>query len=320
MVKFKHWMLSILTISVLITSCGKTIDESQVLAEYLESADSPIDVAAIAKYITATDLQSLILTGNPYIIDIRSAADYNTIGHIDGAVNVAAADVITHLDAMDVSTYDKIVLACYTGQTAGFVTSLVRLAGYDAYSLKWGMASWNASCAGPLNSNSKNTYETQLETTENPMAEPGALPVLSTGMETAEEILDAQLAAVMASGFDEAGVTAEEVFANPANYYIVNYWPKAEYDLGHVPGAVQYTPNESLLTSSFLNTLPADKTVVIYCYTGQTSAFMTAYLKVLGYDAKSLKFGMNGMAHDWAATNGLANWSTSQIAGNDLVN
>ena len=41
-----------------------------------------------------------------------------------------------------------------------------------------------------------------------------------------------------------------------------------------------------------------DKPVVVYCYTGQTSAHMAAYLRVLGYDAKSLLFGMNGMSYD----------------------
>jgi len=318
MAKFKFWMLSILTISLLITSCGKTIDESQELVDFLESADSPINAESIAKYITATELNSEVLTGNPYVIDVRSADDYNA-GHIQGAVNVPAAEVITHLDAMDVSGYDKIAIACYTGQTAGFVTSLVRLAGYDAYSLKWGMSSWNAACASSLNSNSKNTYATQFVSTETVKGAEGELPVLTTGFETAQEILDAQIATVMASGFGEAGITAELVFANPDDYYIVNYWPKNHYDLGHVPGAIQYTPNEDLLSTTFLKTLPTDKTVVVYCYTGQTSAFMAAYLKVLGYDAKSLKFGVNGMATDWAAEKGLTYWSASQIAGNDLV-
>jgi rhodanese-related sulfurtransferase len=36
---------------------------------------------------------------------------------------------------------------------------------------------------------------------------------------------------------------------------------------------------------------------IIYCYTGQTSAHVAAYLRVLGYDAKSLVFGVNAMAH-----------------------
>ena len=37
---------------------------------------------------------------------------------------------------------------------------------------------------------------------------------------------------------------------------------------------------------------------VIYCWTGQTSALVMAYLRVLGYDAVSLKFGANSMIYD----------------------
>jgi hypothetical protein len=37
---------------------------------------------------------------------------------------------------------------------------------------------------------------------------------------------------------------------------------------------------------------------VVYCYTGQTSAFTAAYLRILGYNAKSLLFGTNGMIYN----------------------
>ena len=36
--------------------------------------------------------------------------------------------------------------------------------------------------------------------------------------------------------------------------------------------------------------------MVTYCYTGQTSAQVTACLRLLGYDAASLMFGVNGFA------------------------
>ncbi|MDA3821725.1 MAG: rhodanese-like domain-containing protein [Bacteroidales bacterium] len=318
MAKFKFWMLSIFTISVLLVSCGKTVDESMVLAEYLESAESPIDVAAMPKYITAAELHTLDAIDGAYIIDIRSGDDYGTIGHIEGAVNVAAADVISHLADADF-TGKQVVIACYTGQTAAFVTSLVNMSGYSAKSLLFGMSSWNEACAGSLNSNSTNTYESELVTEETAKGDATDMPVLETGLETGAEILDAQIATVNTAGFIEAAITSATVFGATDNYYIVNYWSPEHYALGHIPGAMQYTPNTSLLTTADLKTLPTDKTIVVYCYTGQTSAFVAAYLKVLGYDAKSLKFGMNGMATDWAGQNGLTSWGPSKISGYDLV-
>lgn len=318
MKQIKFWTLTVFTISLLLVSCGETVDESQVLVDYMESADSPINVESINKLIGASDLNTSVLTGNPYIIDIRGE-EYSTIGHIEGAVHVAAKDVISHLDDTDVSAYDEVVIVCYSGQTAAYVVTLANMAGHTTTSLKFGMSSWNAATAGPWNSNAKNTYATQLETTSNPMAEEGAMPVLETGFEVAEDILAARIAEVNDEGFAAAKITADQVWANPENYYIVNYWPEANYNKGHIPGAIQYTPNESILSDTYLKTLPTDKTIVVYCYTGQGSAFLSAYLRVLGYDAKSLLFGINGMATDWAADNGITSWSEDKIADNPIV-
>ncbi|MEX0981597.1 MAG: rhodanese-like domain-containing protein [Bacteroidales bacterium] len=319
MKQIKFWTLTIFAISLLLVSCGETVDESQVLVEYLESADSPIDVTKLNKLIKATELQTEILTGNPYIIDIRGD-EYNTLGHIDGAVQVAATDVLSHLDALEnASSYSKIVVVCYTGQTSAYFVSLANMAGHNVWSLLWGMSAWNDATAGPWNNNIKNTYATQLEITTNPKGEEGALPVIETGYETAEDILAARIAEVNAAGFSPATITADVVWANPENYYIVNYWPLNQYEMGHITGAIQYTPGVDILTTSYLKTLPTDKPIVVYCYTGTGSAFLSAYLRVLNYDSRSLMFGINGMARDWAADNQLTNWNEGHIAGNDLV-
>jgi rhodanese-related sulfurtransferase len=45
--------------------------------------------------------------------------------------------------------------------------------------------------------------------------------------------------------------------------------------------------------------------VITYCYTGQTSAAISAYLRVIGYNAKSLMFGMNKL------NNASSAWGTS---------
>jgi hypothetical protein len=38
--------------------------------------------------------------------------------------------------------------------------------------------------------------------------------------------------------------------------------------------------------------------VVIYCGTGHNSGFVTAYLRLFGYDAYTLKYGNNGFMYD----------------------
>ncbi|HBL36498.1 MAG TPA: hypothetical protein DDZ55_06780, partial [Firmicutes bacterium] len=39
--------------------------------------------------------------------------------------------------------------------------------------------------------------------------------------------------------------------------------------------------------------LPRDKTIIVYCYTGQTGGQTTATLNLAGFKARSLNGGMN---------------------------
>ncbi len=331
MTKSKVLLLSILLAVFFITGCKKDdnndppqINESEVLAGYLESTASPLmkdyvntDMPSI---ISATEVKTLNETNQVYIIDIRSEADF-TAGHIHNAHNVALADILTHIKGVDLSGYDKVAVVCYTGQTAGFAACLLRLMGYDkVYSMKWGMCSWNADFAGKWNTAiaNGNAYAAQFTDIPADKGPVGNMPVLSTGKTTGQEILEARVAALLTEGYSPATVSNSAVFGNLAGYYIVNYWPANHYAVpGHIPGAMQYTPKESIKLAADLKTLPTDKTIVVYCYTGQTSSFLAAYLRLLGYDAKSLLYGANGMIYDLLAANSLTVFGDTQIMGYD---
>ena len=320
----KMWLLAILFLAFAAVSCDNTeddpINEAQVLAEYLESPDGGGDYAntAMGAYVTAEGVKSLMPVANGvYIVDIREEAHYAG-GHIEGAVNIPAADVLAHLDGMDVSDYDKVAIVCYSGQTAAWLNNILRISGYDnAYSMKWGMTSWHADF-DKWSGKTSNMYATQFKTEAYPKGAEGSLPALNTGETEGEAILDARIDVVLAEGFGAAAITAADVYANLDNYYIVNYWSDAHYsDPGHIEGAMQFTPKESMALDLDLKSLPTDKTIVVYCYTGQTSANLASYLRVLGYDAKSLKFGANSMIYDEMPA---AKWNAeTQIMGYDYI-
>ncbi len=330
MLKLKHLMITLLVSAMVITSCTKddpiVIDEAKILIEYLESSSSPLmkDYVAtdLPSVMAATELQTLNAASQVYIIDIRSATDFAN-GHIRNAVRVDVANILTHIESVNLANYTKVAVVCYTGQTAGWAVSLLRLLGYDkVWSLKWGMASWNSVFATSWNNTiaAGNSQAANFVTTAAAKAVAGDLPVLSTGKTTGQEILEARVAAVLAEGFDAAKVTNATVFGALANYYIVNYWTTAHYDLGHIPGAIQYTPKESLKLAADLKTLPTNKPIAVYCFTGQTSAFLCAYLRVIGYDAKSILFGTNGMIYDFMGTNSIPNrFNANEIKGYDYV-
>lgn len=323
------FLLSFIFLAVFFTSCEKdntpAINESEVLATYLESTDSPLHKDFVSTdmptIMPASEVKTLNETGQVYIIDIRAAADFTT-GHIKNAHNVAFADLLSHVKGItNMANYTKIAIVCYTGQTAGYGASLLRLMGYDkVFSMKWGMCSWNADFAGKWNTQiaNGNAFAAQFTSTPTAKGVAGSMPVLTTGKTTGKEILEARVATLLTDGFTPATVSNQVVFGNLAGYYIVNYWPANQYeDPGHIPGAMQYTPKESMKLSVDLKTLPANKPIAVYCYTGQTSAFLAAYLRLLGYDAKSILFGTNAMIYDKMVAKTMTTFGPSQIMGYD---
>lgn len=314
----RTWIILILAAMFFVVSCKKdeeAINETLELVKYLESSVDPISFMPSIR--TAEQVYTSNLTDDVYIIDVRAAADYDT-AHIENAVNVSLANILNHLETTDLSAYDEIVLVCYSGQSAAWGASLLRLAGFNnVFSMKFGMSSWHPNFSGPWNGNVSNQYFGDYETTAHAKPAQGSLPELNTGFEDPEDILDARIDVIFAEGFGEAGIGNSTVMGATGNYFIVNYWPENQYlDPGHIPGAYQYTPKADMVLAEDLKTLPTDQTVVVYCYTGQTSAYMAAYLRLLGYDAKSLKFGANGMIYDnmpqskWSApAEGYAYWT-----------
>ena len=60
------------------------------------------------------------------ILDIRSLEAFNT-SHIQGAKHIAFADILAEADAAS----KQVLVVCYTGQTACYGTSLLRLSGHS---------------------------------------------------------------------------------------------------------------------------------------------------------------------------------------------
>lgn len=286
------------------------VNEAALLVAYTEGLGYDIHGGFV---IAAADVRTNIVSGaSQYVIDMRSATDFAK-GRIPGAVNVPMADLLDHLSKMSpaASTYGTIVLACYSGQTAAFAVGALRAAGYkNVKSLKWGMSSWHTDFATPWMTGRSNARVTDLVTGGSPaMNAVGELPKLTTGLTDGAAIAQARAKTVLTAGFTPAGITHATVYANLSGHYIVNFWPASLYqNFGHINGAVLYDPATTpFLSTTQLKTLPTDKPVVLYCYTGQTSAYLTGYLRTLGYDARSLTYGMNGMAFDKMVADKVAN-------------
>jgi len=309
--KTKNIILSVFIITALFfTSCERyynpglnikivqedTINNNEIktLLKYINNSGDYINTKGVPNMVSADDVFENL--SSYYVIDIRSKDEY-VAGHINGAVNVKTTEIIDFLDEyVSPSVYDKLIIACHSGQTASYVTSILRLLGYNnVYAMKYGMGAWNRKLDKWSNGVS-NKYANKLETKDNPKGKVMPYPQIKTGEGCGAEILEARARTVLNTPFGKLKVNADRAFSD-SSFYIVNYWPKDKYEKGHIPGAVQYTPKHDLNDTTFLNTLPTDKKILVYCFTGQNAAFIVAYLRLLGYNAFTLGFGANSFMH-----------------------
>lgn len=295
-------LLSLSTLTVIYAQEESTAisapDEFETLVKYLEPTASFIK--GELPIILADEVKQNFKNPKYHIIDIRSDSWFE-YAHIKNAANIPSSDLLTYFETkINPSDFEKIVLVCYSGQSAAYYSGLLRMAGYDnVYSMKWGMSSWREDFANNAwNKNVKNEFAAKLETKENLKPEAGNHPSLVTGKTEVQEILKARLETLFATPYSDFILKSPDVFENPSNYFIVNYVTADNYNNGHIPGAIQYEPGKSLLFETDLLTLPTDKKVAVYTITGQEAAYMIAYLNVLGYDTGNIAYGENGFMNE----------------------
>ncbi|MDN5345327.1 MAG: hypothetical protein PWQ18_1441 [Clostridia bacterium] len=80
------------------------------------------------------------------------------------------------------------------------------------------------------------------------------------------------------------------VDAGDQSIYILDIREAKDYAAGHIAGAHNIPFKE---VGRNLDQLPRDKTIIVYCYTGQTGGQTTAALNIAGFKARSLNGGMN---------------------------
>ena len=262
---------------------------------------------------------------NYFVVDLRSQADFD-YAHIRGAELWSLSDVITNFDQLP--TDQTIIFTCKTGQTASYATSIVNVigtqTGHTAKNLLFG-ANGYLPPQHVGNGNPDYRYPTDGTMAPNFVvtaapAKPAAgdFPTVMTEAETAQAVLLERAAAIIGDwGNGDARVGDIVAFAADADNMVINFWGETDYLNGHFPGAYQYTPTADVRSDGALNTLPVDKAIGIYCWTGQTSAQMAGYLRMVGYDAKTIMYGTNGMAYD--RTNYPALTHTFTPAGADYM-
>lgn len=293
-------VLMILTVMLLLGMTANTV---------LAQAANPVQAAAEkyfaagTKNITAKDVYANLNDGDksndPYLIDIRAAADFAN-GHIPGAVNMTAKDLFSADSLAKLPKNKQIVVNCYTGQTASQSVAALRMLGFDAYNLSYGIPGWG--------SNDKIKYSNHFGADKSgkyPVTKDVAqLPAKGEAVKSLGATVQDAAIAYFPGGFKS--IAAKDVFANlndgdKSNDPLIIDVRKAEdYALGHIAGAANVAV-ANLFKAETLAKLPKTQ-IVLYCYTGQTASQATSALRMMGYDAYNMQFGLPS----WAIVEGVS--------------
>lgn len=267
---------------------------------YFESQGDFVNSNLAPALIDAQEVNSNL--SSYLIIDLRSNSDFQS-GHIEGAVNILNDSLYNFMKSIDAGSYPKIILVSKNGQSSAYFTCLLRLAGYNnVYSMKYGMASWNQFFADEWLGALSDALNIESYTNDDfPRNDLTDLPPITFENPNASlpERINSRIEKIVNEGFYYSNSLPSE-----NDHYIVCYGKMRLYyarkfivleGRGHPPGAILYmdSPDFELRSGKYLQSLPTDKPIYIYDYDGQLSACITAYLRVLGYDATSLLFGAN---------------------------
>lgn len=154
-------VLAALLVLALVAGCGGKEEPAPTApapapAAVQAPAPAPVDKGAIIKeaavdyfatlptnsnMMDAADLKKKIEANDStyVLVDIRAAADFEK-GHVTGAINIPFATVGANLDKLPKDK--QVVVSCYSGQTSGQTVAVLKMAGFNAISLKGGFPSF----------------------------------------------------------------------------------------------------------------------------------------------------------------------------------
>lgn len=258
---------------------------------------APVEVASVEDVVDAyfanmpahgykvayTDVIDMVKAGEDMtLLDIRRADDY-AAGHITGAVNLAWGSTDLADQVANIPQEGNVFVYCYSGQTSGQAVALMNLVGIPARSVTFGFKYGVATVEG---------YEEIVDTTVY------TLPALAND-------IDATLLAVYTGYYEDMAAAVGSNFASNVlseanakaifdaadpDVVFVSIRKADAFAAGHIEGATNMPWGNTM--HEMFDSLPADKKIVIYCYSGQTAGQTVGMLRALGYDAVSLKGGM----------------------------
>lgn len=255
-----------------------------------------------------------------FVLDVRSRDAFDE-GHIEGAVHIEFAEWASSENLARLPRDTKIAVICETGLEAAQVVAGLRMLGYDAVVPKTGINGWTRSSAAEK-------LLRELQSVKHPVkrvppvenfAKASGEAVFDRPHEDDYRIIASRIHEVFSgagsdeAGSDEAGsegsasgnkgrhlIGAGELLAKLLDenereeIFLLDLRREEDFEgVGHIAGALRLDFDAAAVPEN-LELLPRDRKIVTICYTGNLAAQLTAVLRMLGYDAAALTYGMVG--------------------------
>jgi rhodanese-related sulfurtransferase len=271
------------------------VDEFTLLANYITEK-----FAKWTPVIEANKLYENLTDGDPsndpFIIDVRKPEDYAK-GHIKGAYNIFWKDIVKSENLAKLPKDRQIVIYCYTGHTGEVAATILMLLGYNAVNLKFGFMGWTKNDAALGQPRFTGPAGYPVETEPHKLTETYAPPSWKTGKTDPVEIVLARAQELIPKWTPV--IEANKLYENltdgdPSNDpFIIEVRKPEDYAKGHIKGAYNVFWKDIAKPENLAH-YPADKPILVYCYTGHTGQAAATALLLLGYNVVNLKYGMMG--------------------------
>lgn len=279
---------------------GEGNESIDTLTESVATYFNNLPVVGDSYKISEVNLKTALET-NPaayVVLDIRQADAYAK-GHIKGALNIPyGPGIAQNLDKIRAAANGKtLIVACYSGQTAGQTDTLLNLAGIKTRSLNFGMGDTADMDQG------KGWLKLGYPVVTDPTAMPDA-PAVTSPNTAIDDVVKKYFDPLPTDTYKIKSEALKPLLETQADkYLVVDVRQAADYSLGHVPGAINipYGPDVAKNLTQ-LKQMSQGKTVIVYCYTGQTAGQVDSALNFLGIPTKSLHYGFGTATfkHGWS--------------------
>ena len=141
-VKNLHKILLVMIVSIVLA----------VPAAYAADANAVLSKSFAEKFwqVSADDVKAMIDAKKTdfLIVDVRPDISLYKAGHITGAIFIPTQDVLKPESLKKLPKDKKIILVCVSGQTQNLPIVSLRALGYNAMTMKFGMAAWDKNSLG----------------------------------------------------------------------------------------------------------------------------------------------------------------------------